>query len=66
MYYDDLSNYSYYLNSSVDSVFNVGWLDGQHEFSKGVTDKVFLEKVAKILLSDGETSVHVNKIRGRA
>lgn len=61
MYYDDLSDYCFYLKTPVQQVKNVGWLKKNHSFTKGHVSKIFLEKIAKIIVI--HSGVHVNRRR---
>jgi hypothetical protein len=47
MYYPDLSVYEY-IQYEGDNILNIGWLDKQHEFSKGEVPKEFLDKLLYI------------------
>lgn len=64
MFFNDLSDYSYYLKKPVSNVKNVGWLDTNHVFPVGKSSKRFLLKLERIISSQGVTNVHVNQIRG--
>jgi hypothetical protein len=65
MYFEDLSAYSYYLNSPLRNVFNVGWLDASHAFPTGTVPSSTLTRL-RALISDAHATVdvHVNRIRG--
>ena len=44
-YFDDLSQYSY-LPEEEEDILNVGWLDKDHAFPRGVTSDEFIERLA--------------------
>ena len=64
MYYEDLTDYSYFLKTPVPTVKNVGWLANDHPFSTGKVSVDSLSKLAKIITSVNEVDFHVNKMRG--
>lgn len=64
MFFDDLSDYSYFLKKPVGNVKNVGWLDASHVFPVGQSSANFLSKLERIIASRDVVNVHVNQIRG--
>ena len=46
-YYPDLSPYDY--GKRQPNLFNVGWLDGSHEYSKGQVAPTLVEKLKKLV-----------------
>ena len=64
MFFEDLSNYSYYLKQPLNDVKNVGWLAANQSFSAGKPLTDFLLKLEKIIASQDLVNVHVNQIRG--
>lgn len=65
MYYEDLSNYKYYLKIPLANVHAVGWLDKDFPFSIGKTPDDFLPKLAEIILGNSHVDAQVNKIRSQ-
>ena len=63
MYFEDNTNYSHYLNTPIDVVWNVGWLERGKEYSKGKVDTDILSKFASILTATGNVDVHINRMR---
>ncbi|MBB5020574.1 hypothetical protein HNQ59_003895 [Chitinivorax tropicus] len=64
MYFADLTNYSYFRSVPFDNVFNIGWLDLDHEYNLGGVSDCFIEKLAILINGSDCCQVHVNKIRG--
>jgi hypothetical protein len=64
MYFEDLTNYSYYQQRSFSRVKNIGWLDKNHSFPVGKVSENFLEKLRKLIGKSNKTNLHVNPIRG--
>lgn len=65
MFFEDLSDYTYYLRKPLSCVKNVGWLDASHAAVRvGTMHAGFLPKLEKIIVSRGRVDVHVNQIRG--
>lgn len=63
MFFDDLSNYSYYLTKPVVTVRNIGWLAKDAPFKTGVTNDAFLEKLACLIVGNDMVDIHVNRTR---
>ncbi len=63
MYFADKTNYSYYLKTPIETVWNVGWLANGKEYPKGEVDSETLSKLASILVSAGNVDIHVNRMR---
>jgi hypothetical protein len=61
MYFEDLSPYEYRIDANTDGlkILNVGWIDAEHNFSRGETTKEFRDALLELCLS-----VTVNKTRG--
>ncbi|EHY5494716.1 hypothetical protein K4J23_004659 [Escherichia coli] len=67
MYFKDDTDYTYFLPNEyfLHGVKNVGWIDREHPFTKGISDAEFIEKLKAIILTENEaTCFSVNKIRG--
>jgi hypothetical protein len=45
MYFQDLSPYEYREKDKASNLFNIGWLDDEHDFPKGCSDDLFLDKI---------------------
>lgn len=45
MYFEDLSLYSYREQEKMDNLYNIGWLEKNHEFSKGQVPDEFVDKL---------------------
>lgn len=63
MYFKDMSQYSYYQSKPFEGVLNVGWLEREHSYSKGVSPLGFVEKLSHVMRLNDISSVHVNRIR---
>ncbi len=65
MYFHDLSFYSYFVKKPLADVRNVGWLDANHSYPKGLCSPDICE-IVHALLYDKVPGVyaHVNPIRG--
>jgi hypothetical protein len=48
-YFEDLTPYSYYHLGVLDNTFNVGWLDKEHLYPKGITEDEIVEKLWLLL-----------------
>jgi hypothetical protein len=66
VYFEDLSPYSYYLKKPLETVLNVGWLDGSHPFEVGPLNEPAFRKLADICGSKPPVYAHVNKMRSFA
>ena len=64
MYYKDLSLYIYKLSSPVESVFNIGWLSKDQDFSKGRVSPEFLNKLKSVIVGNADFDANFNRIRG--
>ena len=64
MYYQDLSTYYYCADIIFPNIFNVGWLDNNHIYNIGETDKIIVKKLEVILLNKSPCSSIVNEMRG--
>lgn len=63
MYFQDLTNYSYYLGFEISEVKNVGWIDAEHPYQKGSAPEAFVEKLRTLIGGTEMLDVHVNMIR---
>jgi hypothetical protein len=63
MFYEDLSNYCYYLKTPVSTVRNVGWLDKGKPYKTGTVPVDFLTKLSSIILGNNIVDTQVNRIR---
>jgi hypothetical protein len=63
MYFEDMSNYCYYLKTPLDNVKNIGWLNADKSCSTGDVDTDFLSKLSKIILGNEVIDTQVNRIR---
>lgn len=63
MFYEDLSNYCYYLKTPVATVRNVGWLEKDQPYKTGKVLDGFLLKLSNIILGNGSVDAQVNRIR---
>lgn len=67
MYYKDNTEYNYCLpvGYSLSGVRNIGWLDKDVSFCKGISDTLFVDKLAEIILFKENVRCYVvNAIRG--
>lgn len=64
MYFEDLSDYSYYLSGELPNVKNVGWIDSRHYFERGDVPKVVVDKLCRLIAGSTVFDAHVNRIRG--
>jgi hypothetical protein len=58
MYFPDLTPYEYYVEEGDVPALNVGWLDANHEFAKGVPPAGFIERLRCL------SSIRVKQMRG--
>jgi hypothetical protein len=63
MFYEDLSDYCYYLKTPVSKVRNVGWLEKDKSYAVGNVLDGFLSKLSSIILGNGVVDAQVNRIR---
>ncbi|CAM3806343.1 hypothetical protein VA7868_03821 [Vibrio aerogenes CECT 7868] len=63
MFYEDLSNYCYYLKTPVSTVRNVGWLEKDQPYKTGKVLDGFLSKLSNIILGNDSVDAQVNRIR---
>ncbi|WNJ95696.1 hypothetical protein RND59_00805 [Vibrio ruber] len=63
MFYEDLSNYCYYLKTPVATVRNVGWLEKDKPYATGEVLDGFLTKLFSIILGNDIVDAQVNRIR---
>jgi hypothetical protein len=64
MYFEDLSQYCYFLKSGLHNVLNVGWLDAFHSFNVGDVSPSFLSTLRAIVAETFPcVDVHVNRMR---
>ena len=64
MFFADLSPYTYYLQTPIETVTNVGWLDASQSYTKGPIEPAVLRKLEEIIIANDPVDVHVNRIRG--
>lgn len=64
MFYEDMSDYCYYLKKPLNTVQNVGWLDSSRKYKTGEISKYFLPKLACIITGNDIFNAQVNVIRG--
>ena len=62
MYHKDLSNYIY-VDEEVKNIINIGWLDKNHDFNKGATETIVLEKLRSIIIGNKNIDAHCNRVR---
>src|SRR5687767_2054296 len=60
MYYDDMSIYEYMSGFPMLTVFNIGWLEGEHPYTTGDIDDEALNQIRQILFHEKD----INKMRG--
>lgn len=63
MYYEDMSNYCYYLKKPVSTVKNIGWLEKDRAYKKGIVSKKFMQNLVNIIQGNDLINAHVNEIR---
>lgn len=63
MFYEDLSNYCYYLKTPASTVRNVGWLEKDKSYATGEVSGSFLPKLSSIILGNDIIDAQVNRIR---
>jgi hypothetical protein len=65
MYFDDLTAYCYCLPFDLLEVRNIGWLDTDHAYAKGVPSGILVSKLRDIICArSSHSNAHVNVIRG--
>lgn len=63
MYFEDMSNYAYYLKTPVENVKNIGWLDAGKPYRTGDVGSLFLQCLMGIIVGNDIVDAQVNKIR---
>lgn len=63
MYFEDMSNYAYYLKTPVENVKNIGWLDAGRSYRTGHVSPIFLRNLTDIIIGNSIVDAQVNKIR---
>lgn len=58
VYYSDLSKYEYIPSNAKNNLVNIGWLDGEHAYTRGKVSDAVLLKVFELC------KVPVNETRG--
>jgi hypothetical protein len=64
MFFNDLTDYSYYQWKPLTNIKNIGWLDAKHPFPVGEVSKNFLKKFRESIIGFNDFNMHVNPIRG--
>lgn len=64
MFFEDLTEYSYYQNRPLKNVFNIGWIDEKNSYAQGEIEQSFKEKLQSVIVGNKAFNAHVNKIRG--
>lgn len=65
MYFEDLSHYRYYTPKPFCDVWNIGWLDRDHEYSLGSVDNTTIGIIRDLVFGEyPRVRPHVNVIRG--